>query len=156
MDSCIGKREILVVDDDSSMRELLVDVLSSEGFEGRTAANGKLAMQSVATLPPHMILMDINMPDMDGIEVLRRLKAQEANFSIPMIFVSGVFVSTQSLPPQLRVVSYLTPLTYAVDALREATIGPSVMFIVDLVALLAWFIAFQSIAVIVLARTTSV
>ena len=89
MDTCLEKGEILVVDDDSLMRELLVDVLSSEGFEVRSAANGRLAIQSVATLPPHMILMDINMPGMDGIEVLRRLKAQEVNFSIPLILVSG-------------------------------------------------------------------
>ena len=75
---------------------------------------------------------------------------------LPMIFISGVFVPTQSLPPQLRIVSYLTPLTYAVDALREATIGPSVMFAVDLVVLLIWFIAFQSISAIVLGKTTSV
>ena len=75
---------------------------------------------------------------------------------LPMIFISGVFIPTQSLPPQLRIVSYLTPLTYAVDALREATTGSSVMFAVDLVALLIWFIAFQSIAVIVLAKTTNV
>ena len=75
---------------------------------------------------------------------------------LPMIFISGVFVPTQSLPPQLRIVSYLTPLTYAVDALREATVGPSVMFAVDLVVLLIWFIAFQSISAIVLGKTTSV
>jgi ABC-2 type transport system permease protein len=53
---------------------------------------------------------------------------------LPMVFISGVFVPIQSLPPQLRVISYLTPLTYAVDALREATVGPSVMFVLDLVA----------------------
>jgi len=75
---------------------------------------------------------------------------------LPMIFISGVFVPTESLPPQLRIVSYLTPLTYAVDALREATVGQSVMFVVDLVALLVWFIVFQSIAVFVLGKTTSV
>lgn len=75
---------------------------------------------------------------------------------LPMIFISGVFVPTQSLPSQFRIVSYLTPLTYAVDALREATLGPSVMFAVDLVVLLIWFIAFQSISAIVLGKTTSV
>jgi len=75
---------------------------------------------------------------------------------LPMIFISGVFIPTESLPAQLRIVSYLTPLTYVVNALREATIGPSVLFTVDLVVLLIWFITFQSIAVMVLARTTSV
>jgi ABC-2 type transport system permease protein len=75
---------------------------------------------------------------------------------LPMIFISGVFIPTESLPAQLRIVSYLTPLTYVVNVLREATIGPSVLFTVDLVVLLIWFIIFQSIAVMVLARTTSV
>lgn len=75
---------------------------------------------------------------------------------LPMIFISGVFIPTESLPPQLRIVSYLTPLTYAVDALRQATIGPSALLVLDLVALLIWFIVFQSIAVIVLAKTTSI
>jgi ABC-2 type transport system permease protein len=74
---------------------------------------------------------------------------------LPMIFISGVFIPTQSLPSQLQIISYLTPLTYAVDALRQAIIGPSITFCLDLVALLIWFILFQSIAVIVLARTTS-
>lgn len=73
---------------------------------------------------------------------------------LPMIFISGVFIPTTSLPPQLRIVSYLTPLTYAVDALREAVIGPSVMFAVDLVVMLIWFVAFQSIAAIMLKKTT--
>ena len=75
---------------------------------------------------------------------------------LPMIFISGVFVPTESLPAQLRIVSYLMPLTYAVDALREAIIGPSAMFGVDLVVLLIWFIVFQSIAATVLAKVTSV
>jgi DNA-binding response OmpR family regulator len=89
MATYIKRKEILVVDDDQSMMELLVDVLSSEGFKVRSAANGKLALQSVLALPPNIILMDINMPGMDGIEVFRRLKAQNENFNIPVIFVSG-------------------------------------------------------------------
>ena len=75
---------------------------------------------------------------------------------LPMMFLGGALIPTESLPPQLQIVSYLTPLTYVVDALREATIRPSGWFAVDLLALLIWFIVFQSISVIVLAKTTNV
>jgi len=73
---------------------------------------------------------------------------------LPMIFISGVFIPIQSLPPQLRIISYLTPLTYVVDALREAIAGPSAMFAIDLGALLIWFIAFHTLAVIALDKKT--
>jgi ABC-2 type transport system permease protein len=68
---------------------------------------------------------------------------------LPMMFVGGALFPTGSLPPQLQIVSYLTPLTYLVDALREATVGPSAWFWVDLLVLSIWFLFFQSVAVIV-------
>jgi len=74
---------------------------------------------------------------------------------LPMMFISGVFIPVQSLPVWLQVVSYLTPLNYMVDALREAMTGPSIMFAVDLLVLLFWFIVLQSFAVMVLNRKTS-
>jgi ABC-2 type transport system permease protein len=73
---------------------------------------------------------------------------------LPMIFISGVFMPIQALPLQLRVVSYLTPLTYLVDGLREAMIAPSIGFVLDLIALLIWFAILQALAVIVLNRKT--
>jgi len=82
-------REILVVDDDQSMRDLLVDILVMEGFNVRSATNGEQALQSVVKNPPHLILLDINMPEMDGVEVLKRLKAQDEYLDIPVILVSG-------------------------------------------------------------------
>ena len=69
---------------------------------------------------------------------------------LPMIFIGGVFMPIQALPLPLRVISYLTPLTYLVEALREAVTGPSIMFGVDIAVLLIWFIILQSFAVIVL------
>jgi ABC-2 type transport system permease protein len=69
---------------------------------------------------------------------------------LPMIFIGGVFMPIQALPLQLRIVSYLTPLTYLVEALREAVKGPSIMFPVYTAVLLAWFIVLQWFAVIVL------
>jgi ABC-2 type transport system permease protein len=75
---------------------------------------------------------------------------------LPMIFISGVFIPVQSLPLQLQVISYLTPLTYLVDALREAMMAPSIMFAVDIVALLTWIAALQVLAIAVLKRKMQV
>lgn len=71
---------------------------------------------------------------------------------LPMIFISGVFMPVQSLPSQLQVISYLTPLTYLVDALQEAMMAPSIMFAVDIVALLTSIAALQVLAIAVLKR----
>ena len=69
---------------------------------------------------------------------------------LQMIFFGGVFVPIQALPVQLRVVSYLTPLTYVIDALREAMTVRSTQFAIDLGVLLAWVVILQALAVIVL------
>jgi ABC-2 type transport system permease protein len=73
---------------------------------------------------------------------------------LPMIFIGGVFIPIQALPLQLRVVSYLTPLTYVIDALREAMMVPSFLFAIDLGILLAWTIVLHVLAVILLNKKT--
>jgi len=73
---------------------------------------------------------------------------------LPMVFISGVFVPTQDLPIQLHFISYLTPLTYMVDALRVAMSSPNITFAVDTAALLVWAITLQMLAVTVLNRKT--
>jgi ABC-2 type transport system permease protein len=73
---------------------------------------------------------------------------------LPMIFISGVFMPIQALPFPLRVISYLTPLTYLVDALREALIGPGIGFWLDLIAMAIWFGALQALAAAVLNKKT--
>ena len=71
-----------------------------------------------------------------------------------MIFIGGVFVPVGALTPGLRLISYLTPLTYMVDALREAMAGPSVALAVDLAVLAGWFVILEALAVVVLNRRT--
>jgi ABC-2 type transport system permease protein len=73
---------------------------------------------------------------------------------LPMIFIGGVFVPIHALPPWLSLISYLTPLTYMVDALREAMMGLTVSLVIDLIALAAWFAILQALAAIVLKRRT--
>jgi ABC-2 type transport system permease protein len=75
---------------------------------------------------------------------------------LPMIFISGVFIPIQSLPPQLQVISYLTPLTYMVNALTEAMLAPNIMFAVNVAILLVWLTAFQTLAIIMLDKKTNV
>jgi ABC-type multidrug transport system permease subunit len=71
-----------------------------------------------------------------------------------MIFIGGVFVPVGALAPGLRLISYLTPLTYMVDALKEAMIGSSVALVIDLAVLAAWFAILEALAVVVLNKRT--
>ncbi len=85
------QEEILIVGETSIIqRSLLMDILVPEGFHVRSANNGELALRSVASKPPHLILLNINMPGMDGFEVCRRLKTQEESREIPVLFISGL------------------------------------------------------------------
>ena len=80
---------ILVVDDESEPRLLVTDILRAEGYEVRTADSGQHALASVAAEPPDLILLNIQMPGMDGFEVCRRLKERAVSRNIPIIFISA-------------------------------------------------------------------
>lgn len=67
---------------------VLSTILAKEGYQVRKALNGQMALTAVKTLPPDLILLDINMPEMDGYEVCKRLKANPSNCNIPVIFIS--------------------------------------------------------------------
>jgi len=81
---------ILLVDDNPVNLRLLSDILGAEGYAVRAAADGPLALKAVASRAPDLILLDINMPGMDGIEVCERLKEEEAWRAIPVIFISAL------------------------------------------------------------------
>ncbi len=76
---------VLVVDDERLIRTMLVDILEAQGFTCRTATNGEEALAACAEAQPDLILTDIMMPVMDGIEACRRLKANPAWAAIPVI-----------------------------------------------------------------------
>jgi DNA-binding NtrC family response regulator len=81
--------DILVVDDTPASLRLLTELLAKEGYRIRPASDGALALKSIAAKAPDLILLDISMPDMDGYEVCRRLKADEKSSRIPVIFISS-------------------------------------------------------------------
>ena len=81
--------EILVVDDTPANLRLLTELLTPHNYHVRPASNGVLALKSVAAKTPDLILLDVNMPAMDGYEVCRRLQADEQSRRIPVIFISA-------------------------------------------------------------------
>ncbi len=82
--------DILVVDDTIENLRLLVNLLAERGYKVRPAANGTLALSSARAKPPDLILLDIVMPNLDGYEVCKQLKANELTREIPVIFISAV------------------------------------------------------------------
>ncbi|WP_234422685.1 response regulator transcription factor [Sphingomonas aurantiaca] len=82
-------RTILVVDDDPHIRQLLVFALDKAGLGAIEAADGEAALALVETHAPELVVLDINMPRMDGLEVCRRLRGGEGRADIPILFLSS-------------------------------------------------------------------
>ncbi|MDO8803938.1 MAG: hybrid sensor histidine kinase/response regulator [Elusimicrobiota bacterium] len=81
---------ILMVDDIPANLEMLSEMLKGRGYKVRAAVSGKLALQAARNDPPDLILLDINMPEMNGYEVCEKLKADEKLKDIPVIFLSAL------------------------------------------------------------------
>ena len=86
-------KSILVVEDQEDNRQILRDLLSSADYEMVEAENGQEALDAVAKKKPDLILMDIQLPVMDGYEATRRIKANPDWKSIPIIVVTSYALS---------------------------------------------------------------
>jgi len=80
-----AKRNILVVDDEAQITRVLKTTLSSQGYGVRTAADGEEALQELKTWIPDLLITDLRMPNVDGLELCRRVRAQSR---IPIIVLS--------------------------------------------------------------------
>ncbi len=81
--------KILTVDDNDSQRHMMTTLLLRVGFEVTAAATGNEAITRSITDAPDAILLDINLPDMSGYEVCKRIKADVRTDSIPIVFFTG-------------------------------------------------------------------
>jgi len=81
--------KILVIEDQPQMRRNLVTILEMENFEVLSAENGRSGLDLARTASPAVILCDVMMPEMDGHEVLRALRADQATATIPFIFLTA-------------------------------------------------------------------
>jgi len=84
------RADILVIDDMPDNIRLLSTMLLKQGYSVRKALNGEIALRAAQLAPPDLILLDINMPEMNGYEVCKRLKSNAQTHSIPVIFLSAL------------------------------------------------------------------
>ncbi|WP_322507091.1 response regulator, partial [Anaerolinea sp.] len=82
--------KILVVDDDALMRLMVTKTLSTEGFEFLEAENGVQAVEKAIAHQPDLIIMDVNMPEMDGYEACQRIRSNPITSAIPIILVTSL------------------------------------------------------------------
>ena len=87
---------ILIIDDEESMRHMLSIILKKEGYEVVSAESGQQALKVLGKDDFNFILCDIRMPDMDGLEFLRRLKTQDARHEIKDLSLEPSAFSPQS------------------------------------------------------------
>jgi two-component system OmpR family response regulator len=87
MNDTAHSARILVVDDERSLRELVATALEFVGYEVRTATDGFSALSAAADFAPALIVLDVGMPGLDGLEVCRRLRAD--GVSTPVIFLTA-------------------------------------------------------------------
>lgn len=88
---------ILLVDDNYDNVELLEEILRAQGYRTLTAQSGHDAIRLAACEQPDLILLDIAMPVMDGMEVLEVLKADSSTAGIPVMFVTGIMENEKIL-----------------------------------------------------------
>ncbi len=81
-------RRLLVVEDDIGVQEFLKDLLEEKGFMVETAGNGREALEKVALSPPHLMVLDLLMPDVDGFTVLDQLRQKQATRDLPVIILT--------------------------------------------------------------------
>jgi DNA-binding NtrC family response regulator len=83
------QRSILVVDDDDDVAEMLVKLLTEEGYRVRAVCDGKAALWQIEVEPPDLVLADVVMPQVDGVALTRQLRARGK--SIPVVLMSAVY-----------------------------------------------------------------
>ncbi|MBF0112905.1 MAG: response regulator, partial [Desulfamplus sp.] len=104
----LQKYNILIVDDTEENIDVLSELLGDD-YEVSVAIDGKSALEAVSDNPPDLILLDIMMPEIDGYEVCRKLKADPATKEIPIIFITAMSeITNEEQGLSLGAIDYIT------------------------------------------------
>lgn len=116
-----GLATILIVDDELPIAEIIAEVLADEGFETITAAGGEHALQILSASVVHLVLLDLYMPGLSGLDVLARLRAEPAHAELPVIVMTAGTVDSETLVRQGA--TQVLPKPFEVNALVETVRG---------------------------------
>lgn len=110
------KRKLLIVDDQNGIRILLVEVFSSEGYQTFQASNGKLALDIVKQESPDLVLLDMKIPGMDGLEILKNIKKINSDTKVIMMTAYGELDMIQEAKATGALMHFTKP--FDIDELR--------------------------------------
>ena len=85
----MNKKRILIVEDEESLLKLESILLTSKGYDVKGVADGQAALDAVETMKPDLVLLDVMLPEIDGFEVCRRIKANDSTKQIPVIMLTA-------------------------------------------------------------------
>jgi two-component system nitrogen regulation response regulator NtrX len=106
---------VLIVDDELSIAEIIAEVLDEEGYVTLLASGGDQAMEILATRRPDLILLDLYMPGMSGLDLLRHLRSADGTETLPVVVMTAGTVDTAALGRQGA--TRVLPKPFEVDAL---------------------------------------
>ncbi len=86
----MARKRVLIVEDEAESRMMIREMLEMSGYEASEAVDGTEGLTKAEALHPHVILLDVRMPGLDGYEVCQGLKENPETTTIPVIFLTGV------------------------------------------------------------------
>ena len=109
--------KILVVDDEPSIRQLVSDVLTVEGYEVEAVGDGYAALASIDANRPDCVVLDVMMPGLDGHEVLQRIRASERGPELPVVMLTAAADDAQQWQAWTEGVDYFLAKPFEADEL---------------------------------------
>lgn len=111
---------ILVVDDDKTLSTTLSESLRAIGYSVATAPNGKTGLEMALSQYPNLIILDLQMPEMDGVEMLKVLRADDWGKNVPVILATNIYdVDAINQSMEMGVKDYILKADVSLDAIAE-------------------------------------
>lgn len=112
------KKKLLIVDDQNGIRVLLMEVFSNEGYDTYQASNGKLALEIVRNVTPDLVLLDMKIPGMDGLDILKHIKIMNPAIKVIMMTAYGELDMIKEATDLGAIMHFTKP--FDIDELRMA------------------------------------
>lgn len=112
------KKKVLIVDDQNGIRILLMEVFSNEGYDVYQAPNGKIALEIVKKQSPDLMLLDMKIPGMDGLDILKHAKKIDPDVKVIMMTAYGELDLIKEATDYGALMHFMKP--FDIDELRDA------------------------------------